>query len=75
MKYRGEVVRRRIGRRTKSERVAVMLVTEEGDYVLRQRGGHAFEDPVLEALVGRTLEFEGELSDYTLLVTTWRAPP
>ena len=75
MKYRGEVVRRRIGRRTKSERVAVMLVTEEGDYVLRQRGGHTFEDPVLEALVGRTLEFEGELSDYTLLVTTWRAPP
>jgi hypothetical protein len=75
MTLRGRVERRRVARGTKSEREAVVLVTNAGAYVLRQRGGHAFEDPALDALVGRELEFDGELHDATLHVTAWREVP
>ena len=72
MKFRGAVERRRVGRGSKSEHDAVVLVTESGVHVLRRRGGHAFQDPRLAKLVGRELEFEGELHDATLHVTSWR---
>jgi hypothetical protein len=72
MRFQGGVERRRVGRASKSEHDAVVLVTDSGAYVLRRRGGHAFQDPVLEALVGKVLEFEGELHDTTLHVTSWR---
>ena len=72
MTFSGRVERRRVGRGSKSEHEAVVLVTEGGVYVLRRRGGHAFEDPTLDALAGKVLEFEGELLDNTLHVTSWR---
>jgi hypothetical protein len=75
MTLRGRVERRPVARGTKSERDAVVLVTNAGVYVLRQRGGHAFEDAALDALVGRELEFDGELYDATLHVTAWREVP
>ena len=51
----------------------MVLVTDEGAYTLRRRGGHAFEDSVLDALVGQDLEFDGMLADNVLHVTSWRA--
>ena len=72
MTYRGRVERRRVGRGSKSEHDAVVLVTEHDVHVLRRRGGHAFQDAAIEALVGRTLEFEGDVHDGTLHVTSWR---
>ena len=72
MTVRGRVERRRIGRGSKSEHDAVVLVADAGVYVLRQRGGHAFEDPALDALAGKVLEFEGDLLDNTLHITSWR---
>jgi len=71
MMYGGRVEIRRLGRGSKSDHDAVVLVTGEGTYALRRRGGHAFQDPVLEGLVGRELEFEGVLQDNVLHVTTW----
>lgn len=72
MTFRGRVEQRRVGRGSKSEHDAVVLVTEGGSYTLRRRGGHAFKDPVLATLVGKELEFEGVLLDNTLNVTSWR---
>ena len=75
MTFRGRVERRRVGRGSKSEHDAVVLATDDGVYVLRRRGGHAFEDPTLDGLVGKALEFEGQLLDNTLHVTSWRELP
>jgi hypothetical protein len=75
MTFRGRVERRRVGRGSKSEHDAVVLATDDGVYVLRRRGGHAFEDSALDGLVGKALECEGELLDNTLHVTSWRELP
>ena len=75
MTFRGRVERRRVARGTKSEHDAVVLVTAEAVYVLRRRGGHAFQDSALDGLVGQELEFVGELHDATLHVTSWRPVP
>ena len=55
----GDVVRRRVGEGSKSERDAVMLDTADASFVLRRRGGNAFSDPQLDALVGRRARLEG----------------
>ena len=74
MTIRGTVERRRVGGGSKSEHDAVVLVTTDAAYTLRRRGGHAFEDPVLDALVGKELEFEGLLQDNVFHVSSWREP-
>ena len=73
MNIRGRVERRLIGRGSKSEHDAVVLVTPEHVYTLRRRGGHAFQDPVLDGLVGQEFEFEGEVHDNVLHVIKWRS--
>ncbi|HKA02955.1 MAG TPA: hypothetical protein VKD67_01460, partial [Acidimicrobiales bacterium] len=55
----GDVVRRRIGAGSKSERDAVVLDTGDRILILRRRGGNAFSDPALDALVGRRVRLEG----------------
>jgi hypothetical protein len=75
MTVRGRVERRRVGHGSKSEHDAVVLVADAGVYTLRRRGGHAFEDPALDALVGKSVEFDGALLDNTLHVTDWREIP
>ncbi len=72
MTFIGRVERRQVGRGSKSEHRAVVLITEGAEYVLRRRGGNAFRDPALDALVGRTMEFQGEPRATTLHVTAWR---
>jgi hypothetical protein len=74
MTLRGTVERRRVGGGSKSEHDAVVLATGDAVYTLRRRGGHAFEDPVLDALVGKELEFEGLLQDNVFHVSFWREP-
>jgi len=75
MTFRGRVERRRVGRGSKSDHDAVVLATDDNLYVLRRRGGHAFKDQALDGLVGRVVEFEGELCDNTLHVTSWHEVP
>jgi hypothetical protein len=57
----GTVVRRRVGTGTKSERDAVVLVTEDGAYALRRKGANAFQDDDLDQLVGRRVRASGLL--------------
>ena len=60
----GNVVRRRVGAGSKSERDAVMIDTADGSFVLRRQGGNAFSDPQLDALVGRPRPPRGHRDGY-----------
>ena len=71
----GQVVKRPFGAGSKSARPAVMLVTPEGDFVLRRRGGNPFADPDLDRLVGKRICGEGVLHGYTLIMSEWREAP
>jgi hypothetical protein len=72
MMFRGDVVRQTVARGSKSERAAVLLRTADGEYVLRRQGGHPLRDTQLEALVGHTIEGEGVVRDYVLILSSWR---
>jgi hypothetical protein len=72
MNFRGRVVVQSVARGSKSERTAVMLKTPQQDYVLRREGGNPFRDPELDDLVGHTIEGEGILHDYVLIMSKWR---
>jgi hypothetical protein len=71
MELRGKVVRKPVGSGSKSARAAVVLVTDDAEYVLRRTGGNAFSDPELEALVGSNIRATGTLHGYTFLVQSW----
>jgi hypothetical protein len=71
VRRRGRVVKRTYARGTKSERPAVLLVTEKDELVLRRRGGNPFHDPAVEALVGREIEADGQLHGATLIMENW----
>jgi hypothetical protein len=63
----GDVVRQLLGAGTKSERDAVVLRTADGTVALRRRGGNAFADPELDALVGRRVRVQGTATPTTFL--------
>ncbi|MDX2171130.1 MAG: hypothetical protein SF182_28940 [Deltaproteobacteria bacterium] len=71
MRIRGEVVRHRVARGSKSARTAVLLRSGEREYLLRRPGG-AYRDEALEALVGKTIDAEGEVRAAELFLTAWR---
>jgi hypothetical protein len=67
--FSGSVVKRPFAAGSKSERQAILLVTDAGDYVLRRQGGNPFHDHELERLVGKRIRCTGTLTGYTLLVS------
>jgi len=67
----GTVVRKQVAAGSKSERPAIVLQTDEGDYVLRIQGGNPFHDPRLEELVGKRIRARGQLHGYTFLMDDW----
>ena len=69
--YQGRVVRRPFAVGSKSQHNAVMLDTPDGSYVLRRKGGNAFRDPELDALVGKNVSVEGKLHNYTLIISDY----
>ena len=71
MRCEGHVLRIAVAAGSKSEREAVVLRTASADYVLRLTGGPAFADPRLDALVGKRIRAEGELSAGTLILRTF----
>ena len=71
MKLKGRVTKKLFGEGSKSEHEAIMLVTKEGEYVLRRRSGNPFSDPELEALVGKSITCEGDVTDYLVLMDKW----
>jgi len=71
MQLTGQVTKKPFAEGSKSEHDAVMLITKEGEYVLRRRGGNPFSDPELDKLVGDRIRCEGDLTGYTFLMDTW----
>lgn len=70
--YQGHVIRALVAQGSKSERMAVMLDTGHERLVLRQRGGNAFRDDVLEGLVGQRITGRGHRTGYTLILEEWK---
>lgn len=70
----GTVTRSRISPGSKSDRIGVVLRTGGGEeYVLRRRGGNAFRDEKLEALVGDTITGTGLVVGQTFIMSNWKA--
>lgn len=69
----GDVVRKLVGAGTKSEHMAVVLVTTDGrELTLRRLGGNAFQDPELESLIGHKIKGAGEIiAGATFLMKTY----
>lgn len=68
----GIVLRAPVATGSKSERVAVVLRTDAGEqHILRRRGGHAFRDQVLEALVGKAITGTGLVTGQTFIMDKW----
>ncbi|MEI8396677.1 MAG: hypothetical protein WCF85_18240 [Rhodospirillaceae bacterium] len=71
MRHVGTVFRARYAPGSKSDHVAVMIRTSNGEFRLRRRGGNAFQDEMLEALVGKTISASGQLTETTLIMDEW----
>jgi hypothetical protein len=71
MKWTGVVTKKRRNIGSKSERDAVTLETDKGEFVLRVLGGNAYGDPRLEALVGKRIRCEGNRAGKTILLNEW----
>lgn len=69
MKLKGIVVEGSYGKGSKSEHNAVYLDTGENKYRLKRRGGNPFYDESLHNLIGKTIEAEGNLTDYFFEIT------
>lgn len=69
MRFVGRVTRADVGKGSKSEHNAVVLDSPGGRFILRRKGGNAFQDPELDRLVGQVIEAEGEVSGRTLITT------
>jgi hypothetical protein len=72
MIFTGTVTRRPFSPGSKSEHSAVVLQTDGGEYVLRRMGGNPFVDPVLESLVGKRVQIDGNIQDYNVVIHDWR---
>ena len=75
MQAQGRVVSKPVAVGSKSEREAVVLETDSGEFVLRRAGGNPFHDPQLAVLVGKTIEATGTLHGYTLIMSQWKELP
>lgn len=66
----GKVVIQKFGEGSKSEHDAVYLDTGKKRYKLKKKGGNPFHDDSLHDLVGKTIEAEGNITDYFFEITS-----
>jgi len=67
----GDVIKGPFATGSKSAHEAVLLKTDEHQYVLRRQGGNPFVDSELEALVGKRIRGHGKLSGTTLILSDY----
>ena len=72
MKFSGKVIEKTVAKGSKSERLATVLRTDQGDYLLRREGGNAFRDEALVNMVGQRIECDAEVAVNTLIMSKWR---
>jgi len=63
VELQGKVVLKKFAVGSKSEHDAVFLETDDQSYQLRRLGGNPFNDPLLKAMVGKTVKAKGLLND------------
>ncbi|HLN74489.1 MAG TPA: hypothetical protein VK205_14450 [Prolixibacteraceae bacterium] len=68
-KLTGKVVVQKFAEGSKSEHDAVFLDTGKQKYRLRKKGGNPFYDESLHALVGKTIELEGNITPDFFVIT------
>ncbi len=71
MIVKGQVTRKLFSPGSKSEHPAVVLRADGAEYVLRRVGANPFVDPVMDALVGKDVEINGDVQGYNLMVKSW----
>ena len=73
-RWHGNVVRKRVAHGSKSDRSAVVMISDADsrEYILRRLGGNPFRDSELDELVGHHLHCEGDLSGQTLILKSYR---
>ena len=71
MKTRGRVTKKKMYEGTKSEHEGLVLLSPEGEFKLRRRGGNPFWDETLVSLEGKEIECEGLLRGNQLIMTWW----
>lgn len=72
IKFKGVVGRCKVAVGSKSEREAIILVADNGkQWILRRAGGNAFQDPILDKLVGKTISGNGETHNDILFLKSW----
>jgi hypothetical protein len=70
MEIRGTLIRKTFSAGSKSEHEAIYIQTSKGEYVLRLKGSNPFENKELQALVGKEVLADGELTDYLFMAKT-----
>jgi hypothetical protein len=75
VKIHGRVIKRPVAVGSKSEHDAILLVTDHGQYLLRRQGGNPFADPVLEKLVGKSIDGDGIVHGHTFIMSDWAERP
>ena len=65
---KGKVIKKTLGKGSKSEHEAVYIDTGEKTYKLKRAGGNPFFDKTLEDLVGKKITVTGKLDDYLFII-------
>ena len=71
MNIKGTVTKRLYAQGSKSERPAVMIQTDEGEFLLQRVGGNPFRDDILESLVGKTIQCTAARKEKSLFMSDW----
>ncbi|MFM9911367.1 MAG: hypothetical protein ACKVOW_18655 [Chitinophagaceae bacterium] len=71
MKVEGEIYKKTVGKKSKTEYDALFIKTGRISYVLRQPGQSPFKNPELEKLIGKKIKAEGELVKDIFFITKW----
>ena len=66
------VIKKRVSAGSKSDRDAVVLVTEDDkEYLLRQKNSNPFMNKQLDKLVGKKINCSGEFHSYNFIMDKW----
>lgn len=71
MQLRGRVSKKVLYIGTKSEHEAITLITGQGEFKLRRKGGNAFMDDILINLDGKEIEGDGVLRGNQFILDKW----
>jgi len=72
IKLRGRVIKKILYSGTKSEHKGVVLVTSDGEFKLRRKGGNPFHDEVIDNLEEKEIEGKGIVRHKLFIMDHWK---